>query len=40
MGGDFIVDQEGIIHMAYRSHHPTERPEVKEIIQVIDTINA
>jgi peroxiredoxin len=38
LGGDFIVDQQGIIRMAYRSHDPTERPKIEEIIQVLDEI--
>ena len=38
LGGDFIVDQQGIIRMAYRSNDPTERPKIEEIIQVLDEI--
>lgn len=38
LGGDFIVDRSGIIRMAYRSHDPTERPKIEEIIQVLDEI--
>jgi len=26
LGGDFIVDRDGIIQLAYRSHDPTDRP--------------
>jgi peroxiredoxin len=40
MGGDFIIDQGGIIHMAHRSHAPTDRPEIDEIIKVLDNIKA
>lgn len=39
MGGDFIVDDSGIIHMAYRSHDPADRPEVSYLIQRMDEIN-
>jgi len=38
LGGDFIIDQGGIIRMAHRSHDPTDRPTVKKIIQVLDEI--
>ncbi len=38
MGGDFIVDQRGVIRLAHRSHDPTDRPKVAEIIQVLDEI--
>ena len=36
LGGDFIVDQQGIIHMAYRSHDPADRPTLKVILQALD----
>jgi peroxiredoxin len=40
MGGDFIVDQQGVIRLAHRSHDPTDRPKIDEIIQVLDNIQA
>ena len=39
MGGDFIIDRQGIIRMAHRSYEPTDRPEVKEILQALDAIS-
>lgn len=38
MGGDFIVDQQGVIRLAHRSHDPTDRPKIDKIIQVLDSI--
>ena len=38
LGGDFIVDQQGIIRMAYRSHDPTDRPTINDYLQVLDEI--
>jgi peroxiredoxin len=38
MGGDFIVDQQGVIRLAHRSHDPTDRLKVVEIFQVLDEI--
>ena len=40
MGGDFTVDQQGVIRLAHRSHDPTDRPKIDEIIQVLDNIQA
>lgn len=28
LGGDFIVDANGVVRLAYRSHDPTDRPSV------------
>jgi peroxiredoxin len=39
LGGDFIVDQEGILRMAYRSHDPTDRPGVDYLLNRLDQIN-
>jgi peroxiredoxin len=38
LGGDFIVDQKGIIRMAYRSHDPADRPKIEEILHILDGI--
>ena len=38
LGGDFIVDQQGIIRMAYSSHDPTDRPTLKVILLALDEI--
>jgi peroxiredoxin len=39
LGGDFIVDREGIIRMSYRSHDPTDRPAVSQILNKLEEIN-
>jgi peroxiredoxin len=39
LGGDFIVDQGGILRMAYRSHDPTDRPAVDYLLNRLDQIN-
>lgn len=39
LGGDFIVDRDGIIQMAYRSHDPTDRPAVSYILEKLEDIN-
>lgn len=40
LGGDFIIDQNGIIRMAYRSHDPADRPAVCDILKVLDEIKS
>ena len=35
LGGDFIVDTNGIIQLAYRSHDPTDRPSVSQLLTVL-----
>ena len=32
LGGDFIIDTNGKVHMAYRSHDPTDRPSVINVL--------
>ena len=32
LGGDFIVDSNGMMRFAYRSHDPTDRPSAENII--------
>jgi len=32
LGGDFIVDTNGIVRLAYRSHDPTDRPSVADVL--------
>jgi hypothetical protein len=39
MGGDFIVDRDGILRMAYRSNDPTDRPTVSYLLKRLDDIN-
>lgn len=33
--GDFVVDAEGLIRLAYRSHDPTNRPAVTELLALL-----
>jgi peroxiredoxin len=40
LGGDFIINQKGIIRMAYRSHDPADRPAVSDILNALDKINS
>jgi peroxiredoxin len=40
LGGDIIIDQNGIIRMAYKSHDPADRPAVRVILNVLDKINS
>ncbi len=35
LGGDFIVDPDGIIRLAYRSHDPTDRPPISRLLTVL-----
>ena len=35
LGGDFIVDASGTIRLAYRSHDPTDRPSVSQLLAVL-----
>ena len=35
LGGDFIVDPPGIIRLAYRSHNPTDRPPMSQLLMTI-----
>jgi peroxiredoxin len=35
LGGDFIVDSDGVIRLAYRSHDPIDRPSVDDLLNVI-----
>ena len=39
MGGDFIVDAEGIVRLAYRSEDPTDRPTVEQLMNVLRRIS-
>ena len=35
LGGDFIVDSAGILRYAYRSHDPTDRPPITDILATL-----
>ena len=38
LGGDFIVDNKGILRFVYRSHDPVDRPSVAELHQVLEAL--
>ncbi len=35
LAGDFIVDPKGILRLAYRSHDPTDRPPVADLLTIL-----
>ncbi|MFQ5859708.1 MAG: SelL-related redox protein [Anaerolineae bacterium] len=35
LGGDFIVDADGIVRLAYRSHDPTDRPATQALLDAL-----
>lgn len=35
LGGDFIVDSEGVVRLTYRSHDPTDRPPVAALLALL-----
>jgi peroxiredoxin len=35
LGGDFIVDANGVVRLAYRSHDPTDRPSIDNLINIL-----
>jgi len=35
LGGDFIIDAQGVVRLAYRSHDPTDRPEVGDLLKLL-----
>lgn len=39
MGGDFIVDRNGILRLAYRSHDPTDRPPASFLLEKLAEID-
>jgi hypothetical protein len=38
MGGDFIVDSNGIIRLAFKSKEPADRPSVDFLLQIIKSL--
>ena len=38
LGGDFILDQHGVVRMAYRSQDPTDRPSVTALLAELERI--
>jgi peroxiredoxin len=39
LGGDFVINQHGIIHLAYPSLEPTDRPSIEKIWATLQKIN-
>jgi peroxiredoxin len=35
LGGDFIVDADGMVQFAYPSHDPTDRPSIDELCAIL-----
>ena len=35
LGGDFIVDGQGIVRLAHPSKEPTDRPDVERLLQIL-----
>ena len=40
LGGDFVLDATGRIIYSYRSHDPTDRPSVEELIEAVANATA
>ena len=38
LGGDFLVDRNGLLQFLHPSHDPTDRPEVGDLLQVIKSL--
>jgi len=38
LGGDFIIDHNGIVLFTYRSRDPTDRPPVEELMEHLQEI--
>ena len=38
LGGDFIVDKNGILRFVYPSHDPADRPSVDELVKVLKSM--
>ncbi len=35
LGGDFVIDGQGIVRFAYRSEEPTDRPSMDRLLQTV-----
>lgn len=38
LGGDFIVDKNGVLRLVYPSHNPADRPPVDELLKVLASL--
>ncbi|MFK7801576.1 MAG: AhpC/TSA family protein [Anaerolineae bacterium] len=39
MGGNFIIDKNGIVRFAYPSKDPTDRPEISKLLATLKTLD-
>lgn len=40
LGGDFIIDSQGKIHLAYHSYDPADRPSVQDLLAILRSIHS
>lgn len=38
LGGDFLIDRNGILRLAYRSHDPTDRPSAQYLLEYLQQL--
>ena len=38
LGGDFIVDKNGILQLVHPSHEPSDRPSVNELLKILKNL--
>ena len=38
LGGDFVLDAGGFVKLAYRSHDPTDRPPVEQLLAIFNEL--
>ncbi len=39
LGGDFIIDSQGVMRLAYRSYDPTDRPSLEYLLNELKKLN-
>ena len=40
LGGDFIIDNSGILRYTHPSQEPTDRPAIEQLLSILEQINA
>lgn len=40
LGGDVLIDPQGVVQLIHASRHPHDRPQPKELIQTIERLSA
>jgi len=40
LGGDIVVDSSGVIRFVYRSHDPTDRPSIRQLLTTLSNCSA